>query len=359
MYLRQNYIRLYRLFKYKVNKSFNTMESKSDLICEVCFFKNKSCVCQSFWSSFERDLSDLGSYTNIDPSPLTISTMTFGIKLEGVVMDLNVLVANAKRSLFCREIKFKNGAKKSKKDDDLNFQFYNQCSITSYIPDERDNTKLIKVSTKIFHNGSLNFTGVKTIKGVVHMIRYMIMFLTGIEGVVKSSGKIKIRDVKISMINSDYKLGKKVRQMALKNLLQGYSDHVKFAEFDPSKYNGVLINFVCYPGAKDETKMTRKGITKAKGEITISVFNTGNIIVTGGNTIYETMMAYKWINKFFDENSQEILRDFPSDYKPKKKNRRVYFRTDILKEIMSENKKDLFDNHKSKMSSVLRAISSK
>lgn len=324
--------------------------------CSICFFKAKNCICQDFWKDFDRELSNIGVYEGIDPSPLSISTMTFGMKLKGTLIDLDKLADKFSRSLFCREIKFRKGSKKSKKDEKLNYQFYNQCTITSFIPDENNNKKLIKVSTKIFHNGSLNFTGVKNIRCIIHMVRYMILYLTSLEGVLQTQGKLKIQDARISMINTDYKLGYRVRQKVLNQVLQNYSDHIKMSTFEPGKYNGVKINFICDPSNRDNTKMTRKGVEKVKGEITVSVFNTGNIIITGGNTIKETMDAYRWMNKFFSDNKEIVLREFPNDYKPKKKNSRIYFRDDIMKQIMSENKKELFDSHRSKMIEVFSSI---
>lgn len=325
-------------------------------ICDICFFKVKNCICQSFWKNFDNELKNLGVYSTITPSPLTISTMTFGMKLKDTTIDLDKLSAGFKRSLFSREIKFRAGSKKSKNDENLNYQFYNQCSITSYIPDENDETKLIKVSTKIFHNGSLNFTGVKNIRCIVHMVRYMILYLNGIEGVLNTDGKLKITDAKISMINTDYKLGKRVRQKILNNLLQNYSNHIKMSTFEPGKYNGVKINFICNPNDKSNIKMTRKGVEKVYGEITISVFNTGNIIITGGNTIHDIMFAYRWMNKFFDESGDLVLRDYPNDFKAKKKNSRVYYRDDIMKSIMSDNKNELFISHKRKMNNTFKLL---
>ena len=116
------------------------------------------------------------------------------------------------------------------------------------------------------------------------------------------------------------------------------------------------INFVCNPEDRTNVKMTRKGVEKVNGEITISVFNTGNIIVTGGNCIQDTMFAYRWMNRFFEESKELILKEFPSDYKPKKKTSRVYFRDIILKEIMSDNKNDLFIKHKELMCDSLEKI---
>jgi TATA-box binding protein (TBP) (component of TFIID and TFIIIB) len=332
----------------KVNSKVDTnVDTKA--LCDICFFRVKNCICQSFWKNFDSELVNLGVYASLTPSPLSISTMTFGMKLKDTVIDLDKLAAGYKRSLFTRATNFRKGSKKSKKDEVLNYQFYNQCSITSYIPDERYEDKLIKVSTKIFNNGSLNFTGVKNIRCIVHMVRYMILYLSGIEGVLTTKGKLKITDAKISMINTDYKLGLRVRQKVLNQVLQNYSSHIKMSTFEPGKYNGVKINFICDPTNRTNVKMTRKGVEKVYGEITISVFNTGNIIITGGNTIKDTMFAYRWMNNFFEESKDLVLREFPADYKPKKKTSRVYYREEILKGIMSDNKNDLFVDHQSKM----------
>lgn len=328
----------------------------SEGLCSVCFFKEKTCICQPFWKTFEEDLADVGHYEHISPSPLSISTMTFGMKLRETLIDLNRLKEQFRKSLFCRELKFKENAKKSKNDLEVNCQFYNQCTITSFIPSEDSPDKLIKISTKIFHNGSLNFTGLKNVRYIVHMVRYMLMYLKSLDGVIKTKGKLVITDAKISMINTDYKLGFRVRQKSLNEYLQNYSERIKMATFKPDNYNGVKINFICnLPEANsDNTKITRKGVRKTEGEITISVFNTGSIIITGGNNIKNTMYAYRWINTFFDKHREQFLR--PNLGEPKKKTTRIYYRDDISRLIMSENKADLMNKHRVLMEPVFAEL---
>lgn len=188
------------------------------------------------------------------------------------------------------------------------------------------------------------------------MVRNMLVYLTNLNGVLLHTGKVKITDAKISMINTDYKLGYRVRQRQLNNYLQGVSEHIKMSEFDPTKYNGVKINYLPDPAQRNNIKCTRKSIEKCIGEITISVFNTGNIIVTGGNTIKDTMSAYRWINSFFESNFDDLLKEYPETFTPKKKVSRVYYRREIQMLIMSQNKYDLQTIHKDKLSNVHREL---
>ena len=161
------------------------------------------------------------------------------------------------------------------------------------------------------------------------------------------------------MINTDFRLGYMVRQKLTNKMLQDYSSHIKSSTFDPDKYNGVKVNFICDPFSTKNLKFTRKGVEKVKGEITLSIFNSGSIIITGGNTIRETMFTYQWISKFFDDNKDELLKDFPKDFKVKKKNPRIYYKDELLTEIMSENKKDLKDIHNIKFTEVLQQLTRK
>ena len=356
---------------YKPDKS----HLDSEIICTTCAFKNKNCICQSFWETFEEDMAKTEIYKNIKPSVLSISTMTFGFYLLNTVIDLQKIADNFQKTTFTRSIKFKQGSKKSKKNEDLNFRFYNQCSITSYVPCDKNPDKFVKLSIKIFHNGSFNFTGAKSVKTIVYATRNIIKYLSNIPGVIQTVGKLIIHDTRIRMINSNFGIHKKIRLKLLNESLQSFNDKrnscklcdkccicvenrkdtdfVKMSNFNPEKYNAVRISFLPTPYNPDLKTVVRMGVEKMENEFTISVFNSGNIIINGGNTSTDTMIAYNWINKYLDDNYSGLIKEFDDDYKPKKKIHRVYYKTDIMKDLLSEIKQDRFDKHRVKMKETL------
>tara|TARA_B110000211_G_C13953029_1_gene497074 strand:- start:282 stop:755 length:474 start_codon:yes stop_codon:yes gene_type:complete len=125
------------------------------------------------------------------------------------------------------------------------------------------------------------------------------------------------------------------------------------SNFNPEKYNAVRISFLPTPYNPDLKTVVRMGVEKMENEFTISVFNSGNIIINGGNTSTDTMIAYNWINKYLDDNYSGLIKEFDDDYKPKKKIHRVYYKTDIMKDLLSEIKQDRFDKHRVKMKETL------
>lgn len=325
------------------------------MTCQICLFDSSRCVCQPSWASFAKDLEEArpDDFEKIKLSELSVSTMTYSVKLgDNVEVDLYALSESPRTSLFCKDIKFKEGSRRA--GTETKYQFYNQCSITSYVPDESDPEKSIKVSTKIFNNGSLNFTGVKSVRYMVHMLRSMLIFLTEIPGVMRISGPLTVSVSKISMINTDFNIGVRIRQRALCDLLSGYSDQVKSCAFEPGHYNGVKINFA--PDPLSETYVTRKGIRKHNGEVTIAAFNTGNFIITGGNCIRDIIYAYRWIARVIEDNFDLVTRPRSEDDSQISKGSKVYRTDSLVRELIAREKDVFLESHQSRMSAVFAAI---
>ena len=69
-------------------------------------------------------------------------------------------------------------------------------------------------------------------------------------------------------------------------------------------YNPLVNNF----GICDcENPCNGKGKDNTCKKITIAVFKSGKIIITGGRTKHNIQTAYKFINEFIEENSSGIL----------------------------------------------------
>lgn len=330
--------------------------------CAICLFSNSSCICQSFWKDFTSDFS-IAIESTCDATPLRISTITTNFKIKNTFINLTNLSNQFKRSLFMRHIKFRENSKKSKKDLDLNYNFYNQCSITSYIPRENHPRQLIKVSIKVFHNGSFNITGCRSIRGIVHVIRTLVITLFSYKNVLVTTGELRLSKANISMINTDFSIGYGIKQKLLNKILQSVPPEilgdgfVKRSEFEPDEYHGVKIKYVNNYSSIDKCNITRKGIEKLPGELTISVFNTGSIIITGGKTSSDTMGAYKFINKIFDTYKDQIMKPISEKIKKKKK---LYYRSDEMKTLNVDIVNDEHSNdikiHNYKFKSIIRDI---
>lgn len=333
--------------------------------CEVCLFSEKTCICQPFWKTFHADFSEVIS-SKCNASPIRISTITANFKIKECMIDLNKLASQFKHSLFMRSIKFRENSKKSRNNLELNYNFYNQCSITSFIPRENHPKQLIKISIKVFHNGSFNITGCRSIRGIVHVIRKIVNVLLSYDNVLIINGDLRLSDANISMINTDFSIENGIKQKLLNTIMQTLpreilgTGFVKRSEFEPDEYHGVKIKFVndySKLGHDSTFKLTRKGIEKLPGELTISVFNTGSVIITGGKTAKDTMGAYKFINRVFDHYKDQISKPQAEKIKKRKK---VYYAADELKSMSIDIDEDLIKKgniiHISRMNIILRDI---
>lgn len=360
--------------------------------CKTCCSEN--CFCQPFWKTFDRDVSRKN---------LRVSTITFNFKLSNVRVHLSRLSAyllGRNATLFTREFKFKQDARKSRTDKEKNFQMYNSCIITGFVPRNGKPGELTKVAMKVFHNGSVNVTGCRSVCEIVDTIHKLVHLLTSIEGVIEhlsylcvpqadivysrnltktltnvripigppvgAEGGImcppnqtvvlnnilydtirvrkmtlrlsdpygsssytvtptqpmKITDVRISMINTDFSLGGNVRQNTLRDLLEcptlsvTRGGNVTFVEFDPDKYHAVKIGYVHDPRTQQNVVYTRKRMKKVDGEVTIAVFNTGSVIITGGKRSIDIIGAYHFTQRV----TKSVLTE-RATRKPKRENK--------------------------------------
>lgn len=332
------------------------MENIEENLCDVCNFDTKYCICQDFWKDFGLYFISDTKYSFGTPSPLVVSTMTVNFSINNIHIDLIKLSEQFQVSMFTRHLKFRTKSKKSKVDGLSNFNFYNQASMTSYIPktDNLTDNELIKVSTKIFHNGSFTLTGVKNIHNAVYMIRTVLSLLLSYKDVIITNGKMYIANVRVSMINSDFCVSRKINQRIFNNIMKEYIplEMIRTTSYNPDNYHAVKISYL-HQGYNKDKKFTRKGVEKCKGEVTISVFNSGHIIITGGETPVETMGAYQFINSVFEKHQTDIFRTGTII----KKKRKVYLRQDIKREISMEIYNSLKTQHLEKFKQVLDQLS--
>jgi len=157
--------------------------------------------------------------------------------------------------------------------------FYNQITL-GYT--DRYSTK----SVKVFPNGSIQVAGCSDLFDCNRIIRQLTLLL---KSLLDIKHEIKTDSFRVVMINSNFSLNYNINLIALYNhFLESKMFNVTF---DPDRYSAVKIKF------KPSSDMK---------QVTVSIFGTGKIIVTGAETLREIAYSYNIINRHILINASKI-----------------------------------------------------
>jgi hypothetical protein len=261
--------------------------------------------------------------------PLQVSTITACANAHNVVIDLPHIYKNLAISDTIRYIELgnsnkgfaqKNNKKKRKKKPIK--QFFNQLTLIIYC---KTYNKLVNV--KIFLSGAIQLTGLKSRLGATKMINYCQHMLNTIaeknedvkiiKFTEKTTDKLTYSSPKIVLINSDFTLFSNENNTINRNELYKIiiNDTRVFASYEPCIYPGVNIKYyynryntkedgICYCNerccgkGRDHLECKR---------VTIVVFQSSKVIITGANNYHQLLMAFVWIKKLVFSNLHKIL----------------------------------------------------
>ena len=212
--------------------------------------------------------------------------------------------------------KLKNIQDKIDKDDKKNVDFYNQCTMLLY-SDYNNNI----INLKLFCNGSITMTGCKDENTGPYVINKLIQEFIDHKEVFnydEDQTDIKMDGFKITMINSDYFVGFRIDLIKLETILA--NKYQLFFSYDPKIYAAVKISFMWNENnevnnglcsCEKKCIVSNKKAIKAKNKcsiITVAIFNSGKIIITGSNDMKKTKDAYKYINAILKDNYADIAK---------------------------------------------------
>ena len=203
----------------------------------------------------------------------------------------------------------KKSARKHKKQKPKKY-FYNQ--VTIHMPREEDK----RVNMKIFNNGRVQMTGVIKSGQGLEKVRELVQELNRLsseyrEKIFGHSEVIEnVQETETVLINSNFDIGFEIDRESLHRLIihEGY-----YSSYEPCTYPGVNIKYYHNPihnnfGICDcEKPCNGKGKDNTCKKITIAVFKSGKIIITGGRSKENIQTAYKFITEFINENKEQIL----------------------------------------------------
>ena len=218
--------------------------------CKICDPKCKfsGCICNENFSQFYDIYNYISNVDSVDDIKMikkwSISTMTIccsfncNIHLEKYIAEYIPDVSKLK--------------------------FYN-C-INTYTSTKYQSKS--RVSIKIFKNGNIQIAGILNVTSACYCIRKLFKRINNIQAFTCETEPF-ISNVRICMINSDFKIDKNIKQtLFCKEIDSGDHDFIRRYSFNPTKYPG--INIKVKTGNKD---------------LTCAIFRPGSIIITGGNDI--------------------------------------------------------------------------
>lgn len=178
------------------------------------------------------------------------------------------------------------------------------------------------VNVKVFQNGSLHITGSRTIEDINIPLKELVNEIkTNKINVFETIDNLEYGNIQILMINTDFKIFKdiehtsnfSIKRRTLHTIL--INDYNMIARFDPSTYPGVKIEYwwndknnfrdasVHYDIRNVKSKSNVKDGVK---KITIAVFESGSILITGAITISQVDETYNFICNIIEKNKDSI-----------------------------------------------------
>lgn len=281
---------------------------------------------KSKWDTFE-----FTDYLNVDkmevknlPNGISISTMCASCKLNTRLNIPNiekylllnpddVLTVKKSKEVMRTLIAVKNKPKRIKKLDTKTKQkdtsknhFYNQITVVVRVTNGqvKDLNEVPKINMKLFRNGSVQMSGCKSIKNINIALNKLITKLKEVKAKIEDGkivektfiddpDNISVKDFKIDMINSNYQVSMQIDRDKLYNLL--IKKKIK-SSYEPCIRACVIIKYV--PSVENIEQK----------EVSVFIFQKGNIIITGARSQSHVLSAYNYMNEILLTHKDEIIK---------------------------------------------------
>ena len=199
-------------------------------------------------------------------------------------------------------------ASKKKPPEEKKKRFDNQLTVVFHLDQNHYNMKLFK-------NGNVQITGVKQIDNGRKAIDFLIDTLKELHAVEESpppppllhrSDDIANVSYRVRLINSDFRVNFEIRLDRLYQVVTREYDIM--CSYEPCIYPGAKIEYY-YP---NNGRCICEGMCNGKGaeckKITIAVFQSGCVIITGANCVEHIEAAYSFVCTMMRENISTIFR---------------------------------------------------
>jgi TATA-box binding protein (TBP) (component of TFIID and TFIIIB) len=194
--------------------------------------------------------------------------------------------------------------------------FFNQATLVIRRKNPT-NDEWKEVNLKLFANGGVQVTGIVSKEFAQEALAWTLERLRALPGKPFES-EPAVTKFAIQLINSDFKVGVMLNRDKLHELLT--TKYGLLSMLESTIYQGVNTKYYYNTAAKDKSRLGQclcdtfckgQGTGHGEGEckrVTMSFFQTGNIIITGARDMAQIEEAYVFVNKFLDDHAREIVR---------------------------------------------------
>jgi ArsR family metal-binding transcriptional regulator len=192
--------------------------------------------------------------------------------------------------------------------------FFNQGTIVIRRARCESEAGFKEVNIKLFGNGSVQMTGINSEEFARSTLELLISECAKLSETPFTKPPI-VNKMNIQMINSDFSLGVPLQSEVIHQILR--DRYGLFSIFEKTLYQGVDTKYYYNTDVGTEpgicacsTLCSGQGNGIGPGQckrITISIFQTGNIIITGARHMDQINEAFEFINRVFDAHEAEIV----------------------------------------------------
>jgi TATA-box binding protein (TBP) (component of TFIID and TFIIIB) len=195
--------------------------------------------------------------------------------------------------------------------------FFNQSTVVVRKATNPECTQFKEVNVKLFGNGGIQMTGIPAEEFAKETLTWLLEELKKVKAPVFNAGP-SLQKFKVQLINSDYQVAHSINRTALHSVLS--RTYGLFSTFESTIYQGVNTKYYFNDQHPDKNRpgicLCKKrcrgqGTGSGDGEckrITMSVFQTGKIIITGGRYLYQLEEAYNFLNAVLQRHASDVLR---------------------------------------------------
>lgn len=195
--------------------------------------------------------------------------------------------------------------------------FFNQSTIVvrrriTHKEDEKEEAWK-EVNIKLFANGGIQMTGVTSEAFARSAIEWLYALIQTFPE-SPFTNKVNLHRVSVQLINTDYSINRFINQDALHKLF--INQYNLFSMLEKTIYQGVNTKYFYNSTNRVKGICSCEKICKGQGtgdgegqckRITMSIFRTGKIIITGARKLQQIETAYEFLNEVFDTHQASVL----------------------------------------------------